>query len=160
MKLSAKDASAYFAKPEPGRTGLLIYGTDAMRVALKRQEVIAALIGPKGEEEMRLTRLPAADVRRDPASLTDAVKAVGFFPGPRAVLVEDANDSHTDAILPALEDWRDGEDAMTAAWMRATSPSGDASYEGQVAWSGELGYGVREPERGQTGSADRPARES
>jgi DNA polymerase-3 subunit delta len=109
MKLSAKDASAYFAKPEPGRTGLLIYGTDAMRVALKRQEVIAALIGPKGEEEMRLTRLPAADVRRDPASLTDAVKAVGFFPGPRAVLVEDANDSHTDAILPALEDWRDGD---------------------------------------------------
>jgi NADH-quinone oxidoreductase subunit I len=58
------------------------------------------------------------------------------------------------------EDWRDGEDAMTAAWMRATSPSGDASYEGKVAWSGELGYGVREPERGQTGSADRPARES
>ncbi len=109
MKLSTKDASAYFAKPEPGRTGLLIYGTDAMRVALKRQEVIAALIGPKGEEEMRLTRLPAADVRRDPASLTDAVKAVGFFPGPRAVFVEDANDSHTDAILPALEDWRDGD---------------------------------------------------
>ena len=58
------------------------------------------------------------------------------------------------------EDWRDGEDAMTAAWMRATSPSGDASYEGQVAWSGELGYGVREPERGQTGPVDRPARES
>ena len=58
------------------------------------------------------------------------------------------------------EDWRDGEDAMTAAWMRATSPSGDASYEGQVAWSGELGYGVREPERGQTGPVDRPVRES
>ena len=58
------------------------------------------------------------------------------------------------------EDWRDGEDAMTAAWMRATSPSGDASYEGKVAWSGELGYGVREPERGQTGPVDRPARES
>ena len=58
------------------------------------------------------------------------------------------------------EDWRDGEDAMTAAWMRATSPSGDASYEGQVAWSGELGYGVREPERGQTGPVDRPAPES
>ena len=109
MKLNARDASGYFARPDPDKTGLLIYGTDAMRVALKRQEVIAALIGPKGEEEMRLTRLPAADVRRDPASLTDAVKAVGFFPGPRAVLVEDANDSHTDAILPALEDWRDGD---------------------------------------------------
>jgi NADH-quinone oxidoreductase subunit I len=34
--------------------------------------------------------------------------------------------------------------------MRATSPSGAAIYEGRVAWSGELGYGVRPPERGQT----------
>ncbi len=44
------------------------------------------------------------------------------------------------------EDWRDGEDADTSAWMRATSPSGDASRVGLVAWAGELGYGVREPE--------------
>ncbi|HBL08981.1 MAG: NADH-quinone oxidoreductase subunit NuoI [Acidimicrobiales bacterium] len=47
------------------------------------------------------------------------------------------------------EDWREGEDAATSAWMRATSPSGDASRVGQVAWSGELGYGVRQPEMGQ-----------
>ncbi len=48
------------------------------------------------------------------------------------------------------EDWRPGEDAMTSGWMRATAPSGDASYEGKVAWSGELGYGVRAPEVGQS----------
>jgi NADH-quinone oxidoreductase subunit I len=48
------------------------------------------------------------------------------------------------------EDWREGEDLHTSAWMRATSPSGQADYEGRVAWSGELGYGVRAPERGQT----------
>ena len=47
MKLSPRDAPRYFAKPEPQRTGLLIFGPDAMRVALKRQEVIAALIGPE-----------------------------------------------------------------------------------------------------------------
>jgi NADH-quinone oxidoreductase subunit I len=47
------------------------------------------------------------------------------------------------------EDWREGEDEHTSAWMRATSPNGDATYEGRIAWSGELGYGVREPERGQ-----------
>src|SRR5687768_14129377 len=47
------------------------------------------------------------------------------------------------------EDWREGEDVHTSAWMRATSPAGSAQYENQVAWSGELGYGVREPERGQ-----------
>ncbi len=47
------------------------------------------------------------------------------------------------------EDWRKGEDEHTSAWMRATSPSGSAEFVGRVAWAGELGYGVREPERGQ-----------
>jgi len=44
------------------------------------------------------------------------------------------------------EDWRPGEDLPTSAWMRATAPAGSAEFEGRVAWSGELGYGVREPE--------------
>jgi NADH-quinone oxidoreductase subunit I len=52
------------------------------------------------------------------------------------------------------EDWREGEDEMTSAWMRATSPSGDVTYSGRVAWSGELGYGVRAPEVGQAGDVD------
>jgi NADH-quinone oxidoreductase subunit I len=34
--------------------------------------------------------------------------------------------------------------------MRATSPSGNAAFVGTVGWSGELGYGVRAPEAGQT----------
>ena len=43
---------------------------------------------------------------------------------------------------------------MTSGWMRATSPSGSAAYEGEVQWSGELGYGVRAPEGGQSGRRD------
>jgi NADH-quinone oxidoreductase subunit I len=39
-----------------------------------------------------------------------------------------------------------GDDVNTSAWMRATSPGGDADFVGTVGWSGELGYGVREPE--------------
>jgi NADH-quinone oxidoreductase subunit I len=45
--------------------------------------------------------------------------------------------------------WTGGEDDHTSAWMRATSPSGSAEYEGRVGWSGELGFGVRPPEQGQ-----------
>ena len=52
------------------------------------------------------------------------------------------------------EDWREGDDMMTSGWMRATSPSGSAAYEGEVQWSGELGYGVRAPEGGQSGHRD------
>ena len=44
------------------------------------------------------------------------------------------------------EDWREGDDEQTSGWMRATAPAGDADFEGVVAWSGELGYGVRSPE--------------
>ena len=51
------------------------------------------------------------------------------------------------------EDWRPGDESNTSAWMRATSPNGVAAYEGQVAWSGELGFGVRPPEEGQSGTS-------
>ena len=47
------------------------------------------------------------------------------------------------------EDWRDGDDLLTSGWMRATAPAGDASFEGQIGWSGELGYGVRAAEPAQ-----------
>ena len=47
------------------------------------------------------------------------------------------------------EDWREGEDILTSGWLRATAPSGDATFEGVVGWSGELGYGVRAPEPAQ-----------
>jgi len=49
------------------------------------------------------------------------------------------------------EDWHEGDDQHTSAWVRATSPSGAAAWEGRVQWSGELGYGVRPPEKGQSG---------
>ena len=109
MKLSPRDANAYFSRPDAGKTGLLIYGGDAMRVALKRQEYLKALLGPNAEEEMRLTRIQAAELRRDPALLLDAIKAVGFFPGPRAAFVEDANDNIAKILIETLADWQPGD---------------------------------------------------
>ena len=109
MKLAGREAAKYFQRPDPNRAGLLIYGADTMRVALKRQEVIAALIGKTGEEEMRLTRINAADLRKDPALVMDALKAVGFFPGPRAVFVEEASDGLAAVIEGALNAWAPGD---------------------------------------------------
>ena len=123
MKLSTRDALGYFAKPDPTRTGLLIFGADAMRVALKRQEVIAALIGPQGEEEMRLTRINASELRADPAALADAIKAQGFFPGPRVAFLEEAGDSHAKVVQAALEDWRDGDAQIIITAKQLTAKS-------------------------------------
>lgn len=109
MKLAGAEASRYCAKPDPARAGLLIFGADSMRVALKRQEAIAALIGPEGEAEMRLTRIQASDLRKDASLLADATRAVGFFPGPRVAFVEDATDGLTATVAEALQGWQKGD---------------------------------------------------
>jgi len=123
MKLSARDVDPYCARPDPGKAGLLIYGGDGMRIALKRQQVLAALLGPGAEEEMRLTRLSGADLRKDPAALQDALKATGFFPGLRAVFVEEAGDAIAPVVTSALEDWTpdDARLIVTAGMLKASS---------------------------------------
>jgi DNA polymerase III subunit delta len=72
---------------------------------------------------MRLERLPGAELRRSPSAVTDALKAQGFFPGPRVVLVEDVTDQGAEVIAKALADWRIGDAQMvvTAAGLKATS---------------------------------------
>jgi DNA polymerase-3 subunit delta len=114
VKLTGREAARWLAKPDAKGAGALLFGADAMRVALKREALVAALIGPDGPAEMRLTRMAGADLRRDPAALGDATKAVGFFPGPRVVLVDDAGDGLAKIFALALEDWRDGDAAIVA----------------------------------------------
>ena len=111
MKADARSAARFFEKPDLSRAAVLIYGQDAMRVALKRQALVAKLVGPEGEAEMRLTRLSASAVRADPATLADSLAAQGFFGGQRVVLLEDANDASAKPIESALQGWRQG-DAM------------------------------------------------
>jgi len=123
VKLTGAAGAAYCAKPDPAAAGLLLYGQDAMRVSLRRQEAIAALIGPEGEAEMRLARLSGGDVRKEPALLMDAMKAQGFFPGPRVVFVEEATDTIAPAVTEAFRDWRPGDAQIlvTAGGLTAKS---------------------------------------
>jgi DNA polymerase-3 subunit delta len=123
MKLASARALAYLAKPDPTHAGLLIFGPDAMRVALRRQQVIKALVGEKGEEEMRLTRMTGAELRKDPAAVQDGMKAQGFFPGYRVVFVEEATDVITPMLEAALKEWQTGDASLvvTAGQLNARS---------------------------------------
>ena len=123
MILKGSEAARYCARPDPARAGLLIFGADAMRVALKRQEAIAALIGPTGEGEMRLGRIAGADLRKDGSLLLDAIKEVGFFPGPRVAFVEDATDTLTAAVTSALKEWKPGDAAIVVTAGNLTAKS-------------------------------------
>lgn len=122
MKLTTRDGPGYIARPDPSHTGLLIFGADPMRVALKRQEAVAALLG--AEADMNLTRFSGAELRRDPAMVGDALKERSMFSdGQRVVLVEDATDIVTPAIAAALEDWSSGDAYLivTAGQLNARS---------------------------------------
>lgn len=123
MKLNARDARLFFSKPDARKAGILIYGPDAMRIALKRQDLIAALIGPNGEEEMRLTRISASELRKDKSLLMDAMTAQGFFPGQRVAFLEEANDTVFPSIEAALSAWREGDAflVVTAGQLKPTS---------------------------------------
>ncbi len=64
--------------------------------------------------------------------------------------------------LPQQLPWEDWTDLATvaknsSAWVRATAPGGSADYVGKVGWSGELGFGVKDPELGQTAPSAAPA---
>ncbi len=123
MKLSPREVDRYFAKPNADLAGTLIYGPDPMRVALKRQQLIAASLGPSADEEMRLTRLSGAELRKQPSLLLDAIKATGFFDGPRAAFVEEASDAVAPIVTTALEEWQPGDAQIivTSGALKASS---------------------------------------
>lgn len=109
MKLAGAEARRYLAKPDPAKAALVIFGEDAMRVALKRAEAVVALAGPNADAEMRLTRIPAADLRKDGTALLDAIKASSFFPGARVVVVEDATDGLSATLQTSFDAWCPGD---------------------------------------------------
>ena len=123
MKLTGSAAAGYLKAPDPSHAGVLIFGADAMRVATKRQQAIAALVGPNGDEEMRLTRIAGADLRKDAALLLDAIKAQRFFPGHRVTFVEDATDGLAKVFETALQEWRSGDAQIVVTAGQLTAKS-------------------------------------
>ncbi|MGF1500534.1 MAG: DNA polymerase III subunit delta [Paracoccaceae bacterium] len=118
MKLSGARARGFCRAPNPQSLGALLYGPEPGLVALRRRELVAALVG---EDDLRLTRLDAETARKSPADLDAALRARGFFPGRRAVIVEGAKDGTTAAIAGALEGLT-AEDAFLVATAGQLAP--------------------------------------
>lgn len=114
MKLGGAQAAAFIARPDADKAGVLLFGMDAMRVSLKRQQLIKAMVGDKADEEMRLERMTGADLRKEPARVLDGIKAQGFFPGPRVVFIEEAGDGNADVLATALGEWTQGDATIVA----------------------------------------------
>ncbi len=102
MKIGGRDARRMVDAPDPKIAGFLLHGPDGSAVAMRRDRLVAALLG-EAADDMRLSRLDAAAVRRDPASLSDALRSMSFFGGRRIVVLEDATDGLTATVRDALE---------------------------------------------------------
>ena len=122
MKLSNRDIVSFFESPPIGMASVLIYGNDPMRVADRRQQLIKVLLGSNAEEEMRLARISRENLKKAPEQAIDLCKAQGFFPGKRAVLIEEANETIADIITKAVEEWKDG-DATIVVTAGSLKPS-------------------------------------
>ena len=123
MKLSPKELPRFLENPDPTIAAILFYGSDTMRVALKRQEYLENLLGLTAEQEMRLTRLTGDDVLKDHTAAFDAIKSVGFFPGQRAVLIENSSDRASKIIFDCIEAWKqsDAQIVVTSGHLKPTS---------------------------------------
>ena len=122
MKLTNRDVVSFFKSPPRGIAGVLIYGNDVMRVSDKRQLFISSLLGPNADEEMRLTRISRENLKKAPEQAIDLCKAQGFFPGERALLIEEANETVADPIITAIEEWQNG-DATIVVTAGSLKPS-------------------------------------
>ena len=109
MKMSARDGAAFLRSPREDVALVLLFGPDAMRNSLTRQDFLKKVLGDTAEEDMRLTRMTGAELRSNAAALQDAMKAIGFFPGKRGVLVTDAGDGIADIAKDALSAWEPGD---------------------------------------------------
>lgn len=140
MKLKAHEVAPYTRRPDPQDAALLLFGADPMRVADARAAFTAAVAGPDAEADMRLTRLDAGDLRRDPARLIDEIKARGFFDGPRVVIIDEAGDALAPVIAPALAAWEAGDARLvvTAGALAARSKLRKLFEEARNARAGGL----------------------
>tara|TARA_Y100000589_G_scaffold324829_1_gene361612 strand:- start:914 stop:1939 length:1026 start_codon:yes stop_codon:yes gene_type:complete len=123
MKLSPKELLRLIKNPDPSIAAILFYGSDTMRVELKRQEYLKNLLGPNAEQEMRLTRLTGDKVLKDRTAVFDAIKSIGFFPGQRAVLIEDSSDKASKTIFDCIKAWEqeDAQIVVTSGQLKPAS---------------------------------------
>ncbi|MFK7941719.1 MAG: DNA polymerase III subunit delta [Paracoccaceae bacterium] len=102
MKLSGRQALGFCAKPAAEITGVLIHGADAGQVMAARQTLVKSVLG-EPVDDLRLTRIEAAEARKNAAAVGDAIRARGFFPGRRLVLIEGATDGAAKPLAAALD---------------------------------------------------------
>lgn len=106
MKIAPRQLGAFLAKPDPAVRVALVYGPDGGQVRETAKALLLQVVDdPK--DPFRIAELTAADLKADPARLSDEVGALSFTGGRRVVRLRDAGNWAADAVNAVLDDVRE-----------------------------------------------------
>ena len=135
MKLAGARAAAFCAGPVGAVTGALLYGPDAGLVALRRRQLVNFLTDG---DDLRLTQMEPGAAQKNPAEIDAALRARGFFPGLRVVLIENARDALAGPLKDILAAAGSG-DANEDAFLVITAQNLTARSALRRLFEGEAG---------------------
>jgi DNA polymerase-3 subunit delta len=111
VKLAGSRAAAFCANPNAGAIGALVgallHSPDAGLLALRRRELVDYLTE---RDDLRLTRLEPGKALKAPAEIDAALRARGFFPGRRVVLIEGARDALAGPLKDVFSEFDNGDE--------------------------------------------------
>jgi len=103
MKIAAGAAEKFVAAPPEAIRAVLIYGPDGGLVRERAGRVIAAIVDDP-HDPFRVSELRPADLRDDPARLSDEAGALSLTGGRRLVHIREATDATANNLADFLAD--------------------------------------------------------
>ena len=101
-KLSAAKTAGYLKRPDAAHCAYLLYGPDPTLVTDRREALMRLILGAD-DDPFRLAKISGADLKKDPARLTDEINAIGFGGGDRVIVLGQAVDALSTAVTEALD---------------------------------------------------------
>ena len=106
MKIAPRDAGRFVAEPPKNVRAILLFGENA-GMARDYADMLTAKIVPDRKDAERIVDIAAADLRKDPARLSDEASQMSMFsPGRRVVRVRDASEGMGEVFEDFLKDSR------------------------------------------------------
>ncbi|MBB4285522.1 DNA polymerase III subunit delta [Roseospira goensis] len=103
MKIPPGRAAAFVKAPDPSVRAVLVYGPDR-GLARERLDALTRTVVADVADPFRVTEMPAAALKDDPARLADEAAALSLMGGRRVVRVMDATDATAGALKAVLAD--------------------------------------------------------
>ncbi len=95
--LKGKQIQSFLASPDPGISGILIYGPDRGRVRERARQIVTSVLGEE-DDPFCLTELGPANLSSDPALLRDELMAIPFL-GNRKIVWLCGTDKNSENII-------------------------------------------------------------